>query len=140
MARYAKGASAERELTKILWGMGFAVARVAGSGKNALPMPDIIAMGKEKKLAFECKAWNAAYLNIDINSMEEQKECVRRAGGELVIAWKVPNKGFLFLRPEQLTKVQKSYAISLAKAMKESIPLEMVLGLQSKLPRQEKLA
>jgi len=139
MARYAKGASAERELTKILWEMGFAVARVAGSGKNVLPMPDIIAMGKEKKLAFECKAWNAAYLNIDINSMEEQKEWVRRAEAELVIAWKVPNKGFLFLRPEQLIKVKKSYAISRSKAMKESVPLEIVLGLQSKLPRQSKL-
>jgi len=62
MARYAKGASAERELTKILWAKGLAVARVAGSGKNSLPMPDIIAMGNEKKLAFECKAWPTSAL------------------------------------------------------------------------------
>jgi len=80
-----------------------------------------------------------AYLSIDINSMHEQQEWVKRAGGELVIAWKVPNKGFFFLRPEQLTKVEKSYTISLAKAMKDAVPLEMILGMQSRLPQQSKL-
>ena len=64
MARYNKGASAERELIKMFFNAGFSVARVAGSGSSSLPCPDMIALSKKKKMAFECKAWKANYLNL----------------------------------------------------------------------------
>ncbi|AJF60642.1 MAG: holliday junction resolvase, archaea type [archaeon GW2011_AR10] len=136
MAHYSKGANAERELISILWQNNFSVVRTAGSGTSPLPAPDLVALSKEKKLAFECKAWNAGYLNIPLKQMEEQLFWCERAGAELIVAWKIPRQGFLFLRPEAFTKVGKSYAISRKKALTSAINLGIILGQQSKLGMQ----
>ncbi|MBI2598206.1 MAG: Holliday junction resolvase [Candidatus Diapherotrites archaeon] len=133
MTKYEKGANAERELLKTLWALGFSVVRTAGSGKTSLPSPDIVALNRSKKLAFECKAWNANYLNIPVGQMEEQLEWCERAGAEMIVAWKVLRQGFLFLRPADFVKTGKSYAITLKKARSCAINLNVVLGLQSKL-------
>ena len=133
MTKYQKGANAERELIKILWGRGFSVVRSAGSGKTSLPSPDIVALGRDKKLAFECKAWQANYLSISVQKMEEQLEWCRRANAELFIVWKVAYKGFLFLPSGELARAGKNYVISLKKAQACSLDLGVVLGEQSKL-------
>ena len=133
MTRYQKGANAERELIKILWARGFSVVRSAGSGKSSLPCPDIVALGPNKKLAFECKAWGSNYLNIPIKQMEEQMEWCRRAGAELFVVWKVSRQGFLFLPQKELVNAGKSYVISLKKAQSCALDLGVVLGQQAKL-------
>lgn len=109
------------------------MVRVAGSGKNALPMPDIVALSKAKKLAFECKAWGASYLNLSVGQMEEQIGWAKRAGAEFFVVWKVPRKGFLFLDPNDFVKAGKNYVISLKKAQGCALDLGVVLGEQSRL-------
>ncbi len=133
MTRYEKGANAERKLIKELYSRGMSVVRVAGSGKNVLPAPDIVALSKSKKLAFECKAWDASYLNISIGQMEEQLGWAERAGAEFFVAWKVSRKGFLFLDPKEFVKAGKNYVISLKKANACAIDLGVVLGEQQQL-------
>lgn len=128
MAFYTKGANAERELIQMLWQKGFAAARMAGSGKNVLPMPDLIALGKNKKLIFECKAWDKSSLTIETLKMNELFEWQKRSNVELVIAWKVPHKGWLFLLPKHLHKTPKSHSISLKDAFSKGIKLEALLG------------
>jgi Holliday junction resolvase len=131
MTRYNKGANAERELMEEIWSRGFAVARIAGSGKNPLPMPDLIALDAKKKIAFECKAWKGLYLNISHEQIAQLKEWCARAGAEFFIAWKVPHKGWLFLSFEDFAECGKSYAISLKKASSVSRSLDVVLGKQA---------
>ncbi|MEK6941761.1 MAG: Holliday junction resolvase Hjc [archaeon] len=133
MTRYQKGANAERELIKELYGRGLSVVRVAGSGKNSLPMPDIVALSKTKKLVFECKAWGAAYLNLSIEQMDGQIGWARRSNAEFFVVWKVPRKGFLFLNPKDFVKAGKNYVISLKKAQGCALDLRVVLGEQSRL-------
>ncbi len=130
--KYSKGANAERELFNIILKQEFAVIRVAGSGSVG-EVPDLIALGKGKKIAFECKAWNANYLHISNAQMQGLFEWVRKADADLFIAWKIPNRGWLFLQPQYFKKTNKNYAISRATAEKHSIRLDVVLGLQSKL-------
>lgn len=132
-SKYQKGANAERELIKALWGAGFSVVRTAGSGSTPLPAPDLVALSKEKKIAFECKAWDAAYLNLSIVQMEEGLEWARRAGAEFFVVWKVSRKGFLFLHPNEFSRTNKNYVISLKKAQSCGLEMNVVLGLQSKL-------
>ncbi|MBU1120669.1 MAG: Holliday junction resolvase Hjc [archaeon] len=133
MAYYKKGANAERELLHILWEKGFAVVRIAGSGGTTLPAPDIVALSRKKRLAFECKAWNSAYLNIPLKQMDELIGWGKKAGANVFIAWKIPNKGWLFLPPKTFSKKASNYTISKKKAFSKAINLNVIVGEQSKL-------
>jgi len=135
MSKYRKGSDAERELQQTLWNMGMAVIRVAGSGASLLPAPDLIAMSKKKKLAFECKAWDSAYLTIPKKQMLELKEWSGKAGADFFIAWKIPYRGWLFLPEKAFTKTEKAYTISKSKAKKKSLNLNVITGSQSMLSK-----
>ncbi|MBU0662437.1 MAG: Holliday junction resolvase Hjc [Candidatus Diapherotrites archaeon] len=133
MTRYRKGADAERELIHKLFNLGFSVVRTAGSGSTSLPAPDLIALSREKRLAFESKAWNAAYLNISNAQMEELQGWCERADAELYVAWKIPREGWLFLKPEHFVQTGKNYAITRKKALSSALSLSVIAGHQSKL-------
>jgi Holliday junction resolvase len=133
MTRYQKGANAERELIHILWENGFAVVRVAGSGKTALPAPDLIALNREKKLAFESKAWSSEHLSIPREQMDELAKWSGIAGAEFYIAWKVPHKGWLFLKKEMFNANEKNYTLPKHIAMNKAIDLNIILGKQTNL-------
>ena len=133
MARYRKGANAERELIHKLFKMGFSVARVAGSGSTSLPSPDIIALNKTKILAIECKAWSQAYLNIPLKQMAELRSWSTNAGADFYIAWKIPHKGWFFLPAEIFKRTKKAYTISMKKALKQSLDIGVVTGQQKQL-------
>ena len=133
MKTYKKGANAERELLQKLHQQGYAIVRAAGSGTTPLPSPDLIALKGQRRFGFECKAWNSKYLHLDRQQMEELVEWGRIAHTEMFIAWKVPLKGWLFLRPEQFNKTEKNYIISRKNAFKVAKKLEVILGKQAQL-------
>jgi Holliday junction resolvase len=135
MTRYRKGANAERELIHVLFERGFSVVRVAGSGKTALPAPDLIALRHGRILAFESKAWAASNLSIPALQMNELVSWSNRAGAEVYIAWKVPHKGWFFLKPAQLKKTPKAFTISRKNALRQGIDLNVVIGEQSQLEK-----
>lgn len=132
MAHYNKGASAERELMRLFAQNGFAVARSAGSGKNQLPTPDLIALKNGRHLSVECKAWRAKYLSISSVQMNDLKKWEGLSGGETFIAWKFPNKGWFFLKIEDFN-MKKNYTISFEKAQKVGKTLDVICGVQSVL-------
>ena len=133
MTHYNKGANAERELIKELHSAGFAVTRVAGSGVNPLPCPDVIALKQGKIFAFECKAWKGQYLAIPHENMDEEKEWAQIAGAEFFIAWKIPREGWLFVKADHFHKTDKNYMLSLHEAKKQTVRLNVILGIQSQL-------
>ena len=135
MARYAKGANAERELIHKLYRSGFSIARVAGSGSSSLPCPDLIALTSNKRLAFECKAHDSNYLNIPVQQMEELISWAGNAGTEFFIAWKLPRKGWHFLGPKLFKKNKANYSISKEQAIKEAVSFNVMIGRQSTLKK-----
>jgi len=132
MTRYNKGANAERELIRMFWAKGFAVARTAGSGKNALPMPDLIVMGKGRRIVIEAKAWRSNYLNIACDQMEELLKWSVVGEAEVFVAWKYPNKGWFFIKPSEFNR-SKNYSISFEKTQKVGAPFEVFIGEQKQL-------
>lgn len=132
MNRYSKGANAERELIRIFWGKGFAVARTAGSGSSQLPMPDLIVLGKKRKMVLESKAWKGNYLSIREEQMLELFKWQELGGAEIFVAWKYPNKGWIFIDPKHFNK-KKHYSLSYANAQRKGVPLEVLLGEQKQL-------
>tara|TARA_Y100000310_G_scaffold327497_2_gene393974 strand:+ start:7989 stop:8402 length:414 start_codon:yes stop_codon:yes gene_type:complete len=133
MAYYNKGANAERELIHALFKRGLAVIRVAGSGKTSLPSPDVVALKPGLQLAIECKAWNKKHLSISNAQMEELTIWSEMAGADLWIAWKIPRKGWRFLKREQFKKSPKSYNISMKHALTHGIDIGVVIGDQKQL-------
>jgi holliday junction resolvase Hjr len=133
MAHYRKGANAERELIKILDKKGFAVLRVAGSGVNPLPCPDVVALLDGKILAFECKAIKSNYLAIPHRNMDEEAGWAKKAGAIFVVAWKVPRKGWLFVGAKHFHKTPKNYMLSLHNAKLHHIDLDVLVGEQTQL-------
>ncbi|MCR4335167.1 MAG: Holliday junction resolvase Hjc [archaeon] len=132
MAHYNKGANAERELIRMFWKEGFAVARTAGSGKNALPMPDLIVLSKTRKIVIEAKAWRSDYLNINFEQMEELLKWKELSNAEVFVAWKYPNKGWFFIDPKHFNKA-KHYSISFSKVQKVGVVFDVFIGKQSLL-------
>ncbi|MEM4363963.1 MAG: Holliday junction resolvase Hjc, partial [Candidatus Diapherotrites archaeon] len=94
MARYGKGASAERELMRLFSSAGFAVVRSAGSGKSQLPCPDVVVLNNGKVLSFECKAWRSKHLVISEQQMSDLFKWQSLSGSSTFVAWKFPNKGW----------------------------------------------
>ena len=133
MTHYNKGASAERELIKELFAAGYSVTRVAGSGVNPLPCPDVIALKDKQILAFECKAWKGKYLAIARENMDEEQAWADNAGGQLYIAWKIPREGWLFIQKKHFHETGKNYMLSLHTAKANSTNLNVILGIQSQL-------
>lgn len=128
MAHYNKGANAERELLHLLYNEGFAVVRVAGSGAAKFPEPDCLAFRKTQKFAFECKARSGRYLNIPKEQMESLVAWSEKAGMPAYVAWKIPRKGWLFIRPEDFVPRRKGYAIDIDSAMKKGKTFEELVG------------
>lgn len=133
MTRYSKGANAERELIHELYNRGFSVVRVAGSGKTALPAPDIIALSREKKLAFECKAWSSGSVSIPLDQMRELISWCERGGAEPFIAWKFPREGWFFLKPEHFDKTGCAFNCTKRTALRHKIDLNVIAGRQATL-------
>jgi holliday junction resolvase Hjr len=126
MTKYNKGANAERELIKLFSKQDFAVLRVAGSGTNPLPCPDVVVLKKGISIAIECKAKKGQYLPISIEQINEEVGWAKMAGARFLIAWKVPRKGWVFLKVENFRKKEKNYMINLDEALKMGISFETI--------------
>ena len=126
MVYHRKGANAERELMHLFFNEGFSVVRIAGSGTSPLPAPDIIAIRNGRIVAVECKARKSKNLAITVGQIGELTEWAEKAGGEAWVAWKVPRKGWFFLKSEQMKNTGKFFTISLKNAMEKGLLFEFV--------------
>jgi len=109
--RYRKGASAERELIKMLEKEGFAVIRSAGSKKV-----DLVAGNGRLYLCIEVKSTKGENLYVSREDVDKLTEFAEKFGGKAVIAVKFIKNGWYFIYPNQLVKSGKNYKISLRDA------------------------
>ena len=128
---YRKGASAERELMRMLWDRGAAVIRSAGSGNSY--SPDVVAIINGRAVAFECKAWNKSELFVRREQYEKMVEWSRRANTPDFIAWKNPRAGWFFVPLEYLEKKVKHYGIRIDDVRRLTTTLDVILGRQGVL-------
>jgi len=124
--RYRTGASAERELIKMLEKAGFAVVRSAGSKKV-----DIVAGNGRIYLCIEVKSTHEERLYFSEEDYEKLTSFAERFGGKAVIAVKFINRGWRFFYPENLEKGGKNYKLEVQ--TKEYLTFDEVTGRQSSL-------
>lgn len=135
---YKKGSKAERELLEMLYECGFSVVRSAGSG-NLKKCPDVVAIKSGRIIGMEVKFWSSERLVLSKMDLQELLEWARRASAELYIAWKVPRRGWFFLKPEDLKEKRKSFVISLKEAERRGIKFDVLVGSQLTLDRSVQL-
>ena len=95
-------------------------------------MPDLIVMGKGRSMVLECKAWKGKYLAISKEQMGELFKWQEIGNAEVFIAWKYPNKGWVFLKSADFNQ-NKYYTISYPDAQKKGALLDILLNEQSRL-------
>src|SRR3989338_4357943 len=80
MAKYAKGANAERELIEMFWNNGYAAMRAAGSGVSRFPSADVIASNGKKTFAIESKAIKSGYVYLERDEIVKLLEFSQKFG------------------------------------------------------------
>jgi len=104
---YSRGASAERELIKMLENAGFAVVRSAGSKRV-----DVVAGNGRLHLCIEVKSTKGRKLYFRIEDMDKLLDFSEKFGCTPVIAVKFVGTGWRFYRPSDLERRGMSYPIT----------------------------
>jgi len=102
------GATAERELIKMLEKAGFAVLRSAGSKKV-----DIVAGNGRRYLCIEVKSTHDERLYFSADDYDKLVSFARRFGATPVVAVKFVNRGWRFFPADALKRGGKNYKLSL---------------------------
>lgn len=124
--RYKRGASAERELIKMLEKEGFAVVRSAGSKKV-----DIVAGNGKLYLCIEVKSTHDEKLYFSREDYDKLISFAEKFGGRPIIAVKFINNGWRFFHPENLERGGKNYKVSLQTS--NYLTFDEVVGKQRSL-------
>jgi len=97
MANYSKGAAYERELMAILSDKGFAVARIAGSGKAKVEEPDLIAGNGRLIMAIECKYSSTPYKTVSMGQANDLVKFSKSFGAKAMLAFRFSHKEWEFM-------------------------------------------
>ena len=117
MNRYVKGSRGERELLLKFYDLGYQVMRSAGSGVNGVS-PDIIAIKGERGFCFECKTWDREGLSIELEKFEELKKWENNTRLQTMIAWRMSNAGWYFIKLDEMNRNERSYSVTKKQALK----------------------
>lgn len=126
-----KGSKAERELFHLLWNLGWACIRVAGSGCATRPSPDLISSNGNRILAIECKAVKGDKKYLHEDQVNELKIFSKSFGAEPWIGIRFNNHGWSFLHLENLPKSKgKMYFVTKKIIHEKGLSLEKLTNIK----------
>ncbi len=124
----SKGTRVERELFHMLYNNEFVPIRSAGSGSTPIPNPDILAGKDGRVLAIECKALKNNNKFFPEKEINELNLFSKKFGAEPWIAMRFDNKGWYFIKPENLKKTKTgNFSINLKSAKEKGINFESLI-------------
>ena len=111
MSKKSKGIGGEREVIKLLWELGWAALRSAGSGSSHYPSPDIIAGKLGRRLAIECKVTSDERKYFPIDEIKGLEYFSKQFGAEPFVAIKFPKKPWFLFTIDDLNETNNGYSI-----------------------------
>jgi len=87
---------------------GWAVARIAGSGKSRHACPDLVVGNGERVYAIECKASKGSAVYISQEQILGLHEFSRKFGARGMIGLRFNNEMWRFLEPHELERTSGS--------------------------------
>ncbi len=134
MSRKGKGSNAERELIHLFHSVGgWGAVRVAGSGSNKYPSPDVLAGNGSRCVAIECKSTRDDKKYLEKREVEELKVFAKRFGAEAWVAVRFMGCPWYFLRADELEDTGNCFAVSREMAQKMGIVFNQLVVLRRKL-------
>lgn len=113
MSRKGKGVNAERELVHLFHSVyGWSAIRVAGSGSNKYPSPDVLAGNAHRCVAIECKATRDDKKYLSKEEVGQLALFGQRFGAEVWIGVRFLGMAWYFLKIDEMDDTGKSIAIS----------------------------
>ncbi len=143
MSRKSKGTNAERELIHLFHSIeGWSAVRVAGSGSNRYPSPDIVAGNAERYLAIECKSTRDEKKYIDKEDIEQLKVFSARFGAEMFVAVRFLGCPWYFFPIHALEDLGRTVAVSKKQARENGMLFRDLvrmspLGISSDVIKEE---
>ena len=113
MSLKSKGINGERELVHMFWAKNWACLRIAGSGSNKYPSPDLLVSNRLRRLAIECKITkdNKKYFNKE--SIDSLLKFADIFGAEAWIAVKFKGNEWYFASLEDLAATNKGFVLNI---------------------------
>jgi Holliday junction resolvase len=122
-----KGTVGEREIIELFWKEGWAAHRIAGSGSNKFPSPDIIAGNAQRKLAIEAKITKDNIKYFDEEEVYGLEAFARVFGAEPWIAVKFAREHWSFFALHDLMRSGKLFKIGQKDALTKGLLFEELI-------------
>ena len=116
MSLKSKGINGERELVHMFWAKDWACLRIAGSGSNKYPSPDVLVSNKLRRLAIECKVTKDQRKYFDNDEIHSLKKFADVFGAEPWVAVKFKGQEWFFVSVEDLERTPKGFSIGVERA------------------------
>lgn len=128
MNRKGKGIKTERELIHLFWKQGWAAIRVAGSGSNHYPSPDVLAGNGVKCLAIECKSSGETRRYLTKEEVENLISFSKTFGAEPWIGVRFNTLPWYFLPASDLQKTDKHFVVDREQIKQQWLLFEELLS------------
>ena len=129
MAKYAKGANAERELIEMFCDNGYAAMRAAGSGASRFPSADVIASNGKKTFAIESKAIKRGYVYLERDEIVKLLEFSQKFGARPYVAVKIKKDDWTFLPAGKIIATESgNFSITKKFAKEKGILFETLIS------------
>jgi len=113
MSLKSKGINAERELVHMFWAKNWACLRIAGSGSNKYPSPDLLIGNNIRRLAIECKITKGDkkyFKKIEVNALKKFGDIF---GAEPWVAVKFKGCDWYFVSLEDMDNTGKNFIVDI---------------------------
>lgn len=123
-----KGTTAERELIHMFWAEGgWSAHRIAGSGSNKYPSPDVLAGNRRRVLAIECKSTKNDFQYLTKEEILALKEFSSIFGAEPWVGVRFGKGGWYFLDLDDLRETKKNFAITVEESKNKGLLFEELI-------------
>jgi len=127
MSHKSVGINGERELVHAFWARGWAAIRVAGSGSQRYPAPDLLVGNRNRRLAIEAKVCGEDNKYIEKQDIADLKEFTTKFGAEPWVAVKFQKTDWLFITLDDLEETEKSFAANIETAKRRGLLIDEVV-------------
>ena len=128
MSLKSKGINAERELVHMFWAKDWACLRVAGSGSNRYPSPDLLVGNKLRRLAIECKVTKETNKYFAEESILALRKFAGVFGAEPWVAVKFKGHEWYFVSLEDLKDTGNGFSLNADNAKSKGLLFEEMVG------------
>lgn len=127
MSHKSVGINGERDLVHKFWARGWAAIRVAGSGSQRYPAPDLLVGNRNRRLAVECKVCGEDNKYIEKKDIADLKQFATMFGAEPWIAVKFQKTDWLFITLDDLEETDKNWVANIETAKRRGLLVDEVV-------------